>query len=78
LTAQDVSRAHRETFYGALKAGDLDVHPELQRFLAKRMSATVTEVESSHVPMLSHPKVVLDVIGAAVKAVQKATPAQSV
>ena len=57
---------------------DRTVHPELQRFFAKRMSASVTEVESSHVPMLSHPKVVLDVIRAAVKAVQKATAAQSV
>jgi pimeloyl-ACP methyl ester carboxylesterase len=44
---------------------DRTVNPELQRFVAKRMNATTTEVESSHVSMLSHPKVVIDVIRAA-------------
>ena len=49
---------------------DRTVHPELQRFAAKRMGATTTEVASSHVPMLSNPKVVIDVIRAAAQAVQ--------
>jgi pimeloyl-ACP methyl ester carboxylesterase len=49
---------------------DRTVHPELQRFVAKRMGATIVEVESSHVPMLSKPAVVLDVIRKAAKAVQ--------
>jgi pimeloyl-ACP methyl ester carboxylesterase len=44
---------------------DRTVQPELQRFLAKRMGATTYEVESSHVVMLSHPRLVLDVIRAA-------------
>src|SRR5262249_35654379 len=44
---------------------DRTVHPELERFVAKRMRATTTEVESSHVPMLSNPKVVIDAIRAA-------------
>ena len=35
---------------------DRTVHPDLERFAAKRMGAKVTEVASSHVPMLSHPK----------------------
>ena len=48
---------------------DRTVHPELERFAAKRMGAKTTEVASSHVPMLSHPKVVLDVIRAAANAV---------
>jgi pimeloyl-ACP methyl ester carboxylesterase len=48
---------------------DRTVHPELQRFVAKRMAATTTEVDSSHVPMLSKPGLVLDVIR---KAVQRA------
>jgi len=52
---------------------DRTVHPELQRFFAKRMGATTQEVDSSHVPMLSHPKAVLDVIRAAAKAAQGAT-----
>ena len=50
---------------------DHTVHPDLQRFLAKRMGATVVEVESSHVPMLSKPDVVIDVIRQAAAAVQK-------
>jgi hypothetical protein len=35
------------------------------------MRATVTEVESSHVPMLSQPDVVIDVIRKAAAAVQR-------
>jgi pimeloyl-ACP methyl ester carboxylesterase len=54
---------------------DHAVHPELQRFLAKRMGATTTEVASSHVPMLSHPDLVIDVIRSAAKAVQEARAA---
>ena len=49
---------------------DNTVQPDLERFVAKRMGATTTEVASSHVSMLSHPKVVLDVIRAAARAVQ--------
>jgi pimeloyl-ACP methyl ester carboxylesterase len=49
---------------------DRTVHPELERFVAKRMRATTIEVDSSHVPMLSNPKVVLDAIRAAAKATQ--------
>jgi pimeloyl-ACP methyl ester carboxylesterase len=47
---------------------DRTVQPELQRFAAKRMGATMREVESSHVPMLSNPKLVIDVIRNAAKA----------
>ena len=48
---------------------DRTVQPELERFLAKRMGATTYEVESSHVPMLSNPSMVLDVIRTAANAV---------
>ena len=41
---------------------DHAVNPELERFSAGRMGATTYEVESSHVPMLSHPNIVLDAI----------------
>jgi len=41
------------------------VHPELQRFAARLMGATIYETDSSHVRMLSQPSVVLDVIRAA-------------
>lgn len=51
-------------------AQDHTVHPELQRFVAKRMKARTYETNSSHVPMLSQPRFVLDVIRDAAKAVQ--------
>jgi len=50
---------------------DRTVHPDLQRFVAKRMRASTHAVNSSHVPMLSQPDFVLDVIRAAVKTVQE-------
>ena len=50
---------------------DRTVPPELERFVADRMGATTYEVESSHVPMLSQPDVVLDVIRTAANAVRE-------
>jgi len=47
---------------------DRTVHPELERFCAKRMGASTYEVDSSHVPMLSKPKLVIDVIRSAASA----------
>jgi len=47
---------------------DRTVQPELERFLAKRMNASIHAIDSSHVPMLSHPGFVVDVIRAAAKA----------
>jgi pimeloyl-ACP methyl ester carboxylesterase len=41
---------------------DQTVHPDLERFAAKRMGAHTYDVDSSHVAMLSHPDFVLDVI----------------
>src|SRR3989441_5365776 len=49
---------------------DRTVQPELQRFVAKRMGATITETDSSHVPMLSRPELVIDVVRAAANAVE--------
>jgi pimeloyl-ACP methyl ester carboxylesterase len=49
---------------------DHTVHPDLERFLAKRMKATTYEVESSHVPMLSNPRLVIDAIRTAANAIQ--------
>ncbi len=48
---------------------DRTVHPDLERFVANRMGATTYDVDSSHVPMLSNPRYVLDVIRAAATAV---------
>jgi pimeloyl-ACP methyl ester carboxylesterase len=49
---------------------DRTVHPDLERFVAKRMGATTVEADSSHVPMLSQPQLVVDVIRKAIKGVQ--------
>jgi len=48
-----------------LATRDHTVHPQLQRSAAKRMGATIHEIDSSHVPMLSQPDFVIDVIRAA-------------
>ena len=61
LTEDNVAWRKKPCWYVVAKA-DKTVDPELQRFLANRMNATITEVESSHVPMLSHPQVIVDII----------------
>ncbi len=45
-----------------LATNDKSVPPDLQRDLSQRMSAKTIIVESSHFPMISHPKEVLEVI----------------
>lgn len=57
--------------YYVLGRNDHTVHPDLQRFVSKRMSATVVEAESSHVPMLSQPGLVLDVIRKAASSIEQ-------
>lgn len=54
---------------------DHALEPELQRFAARRMDAITTEVASYHLPMLSHPDLVINVIRAAAKAVDGSTAA---
>jgi pimeloyl-ACP methyl ester carboxylesterase len=46
-------------------ANDRIINPEIQRVTAKKIGATTTVLESSHVPMLSKPMEVADVIFAA-------------
>jgi pimeloyl-ACP methyl ester carboxylesterase len=41
---------------------DRAINPELERFYAKRMGATTSEIAASHVAFLSHPKEVVKVI----------------
>jgi len=41
---------------------DQAINPELERFYAKRMGAKATEIKSSHVPFLSHPQEVVQLI----------------
>jgi pimeloyl-ACP methyl ester carboxylesterase len=47
---------------------DQTITPEQERFMSKRMGATTIEVDSSHVPMLSHPDVVVGLIKQAAEA----------
>jgi len=54
---------------------DQTVHPDLERAMAKRMGATTYELDCSHVPMLSQPERVIDVIRDAAKSVQGAAAA---
>jgi pimeloyl-ACP methyl ester carboxylesterase len=48
---------------------DNGINPDLERFMAKRMKAQVTELAASHVPFISRPAEVTEVIEAAAGAV---------
>ena len=50
---------------------DKAINPELERFYAKRMGATITEIKSSHVPFISHPSEVARLIEQAASAAAK-------
>jgi pimeloyl-ACP methyl ester carboxylesterase len=52
---------HKPTWYVVAK-NDKTIHPDLERFMAKRMNAKTVELASCHVVMLSHPAAVLKVI----------------
>jgi pimeloyl-ACP methyl ester carboxylesterase len=62
--------------YYIVGANDQTVHPDLERFVAKRMNAKVTELQSSHVPMLSQPERVYEVIVEAANVVEQSTTRQ--
>lgn len=44
---------------------DRAINPELQRFMAQRIGARTVEVASSHVPFISHPNEVAQLIESA-------------
>ena len=44
------------------------ITPDALRFMAQRANATIVEIDSSHVPMISHPKKVVDIIREAAEA----------
>lgn len=60
----------KPTYY-IVGSEDRTIQPDLQRFLAQRMGAKVTELASSHVPMLSQPQRVYQVIRDAADSVQQ-------
>jgi pimeloyl-ACP methyl ester carboxylesterase len=58
----------KPTFY-AVSTKDRTTAPELERFLARRMSAKTIEVDSSHLSLVSHPDAIASLILAAADAV---------
>lgn len=52
--------------YYIISAKDRMISPDLEAAFAKKINATTTTLQTSHVPMLSQPKAVADVILAAV------------
>lgn len=48
-----------------LASEDHTIHPELQKMMSGRMGATTVTVASSHLPMLSHPQAVANLIAQA-------------
>ena len=67
---EGTARKSKPSWYIVAK-NDRTVQPELQRFVAKRMGAAIYEINSSHVPMLSNPGLVIDVTRTAANAVQR-------
>jgi pimeloyl-ACP methyl ester carboxylesterase len=68
-TLEGIAWRSKPSWYIVAK-NDNAVHPDLERAAAARMGAHTFEVESSHVPMLSHPKFTVDVIRQAAESVQ--------
>lgn len=51
----------KPTFY-AVSNHDMTISPELERFLANRMKAKTIEVDAGHLPMISQPEAIADLI----------------
>ena len=58
--------------WAVVATGDKAAGSDVIRFMAERAGATITEVEGSHVIMISQPQVVTEVILSAVAAVGQA------
>ncbi|PZO80262.1 MAG: alpha/beta hydrolase [Mesorhizobium amorphae] len=53
---------HDKPSFAVLALEDRTIDPKLQRFMAERSKAEVVELAASHVPHLSHPEAVADLI----------------
>lgn len=62
--------------WAVVATGDRAIGADLVRSMAERAGAKITEVQSSHVVMISHPDVVTDVIMEAARAVEPAKAAR--
>jgi pimeloyl-ACP methyl ester carboxylesterase len=56
LTGKTIHAAWRSkpSFY-AVSTEDRTINPDLERFMAKRMGATILEIKASHLSLISHP-----------------------
>ncbi len=55
--------------WAVISPSDWAVGPSVERFMAERAKTTITEIDASHVVMISRPRAVADVILTALKAV---------
>jgi pimeloyl-ACP methyl ester carboxylesterase len=60
--------------YAIVATEDKSINPDIERAMYKRANAKITEVKSSHVVYMSHPKVVADFIDTAAKEATKLNP----
>lgn len=70
MSSMSIAWRTKPTAY-IIGAHDHTVNPELERAAAERMGATTYEIDSDHVPMLSHPETVLTAIRNLVKSCQE-------
>jgi pimeloyl-ACP methyl ester carboxylesterase len=56
---------HTKPSWYAVSKQDQTISPDLERFLAKRMNATTTELDAGHLSLVSHSKEIADMILAA-------------
>jgi pimeloyl-ACP methyl ester carboxylesterase len=54
---------------------DRIIPPNAQRSMAKRAGARITEVDASHVSMVSHPQIVVEIIEEALQEIGQLQPA---
>lgn len=60
----------KKTWY-IVATEDQTIPPDGERFMAKRMGATVTEIKASHLVFMSKPQAVADVVETALKGISK-------
>jgi pimeloyl-ACP methyl ester carboxylesterase len=53
---------HQKPSWYAVSKNDRTINPDLERFMARRMNATTVEVDSGHLSLVTHPKVIARLI----------------
>jgi pimeloyl-ACP methyl ester carboxylesterase len=53
---------HEKPSWYAVSTRDRTINPDLQRFLAQRMKATMVAVDAGHLSLVSHPREIADLI----------------